>query len=43
MFAALEDFDAEFEINTPWETIRISKFQPKDAQNYQIKRKQAKL
>jgi hypothetical protein len=28
-FAALEDLDAEVEINIAWEMIRISKFQPK--------------
>jgi hypothetical protein len=28
-FAALENLDAEVDINRAWETIRISKFQPK--------------
>jgi hypothetical protein len=28
MFAALEDLDSEVDINSAWETIRISKFQP---------------
>jgi hypothetical protein len=28
-FATLEDLDAEVEINTIWETIRIQKFQQK--------------
>jgi hypothetical protein len=27
-FTALEDLDAEVDINKVWETIRISKFQP---------------
>jgi hypothetical protein len=30
-FVALEDLDAEVEINTVWETERISKFQPKES------------
>jgi hypothetical protein len=29
MFAALENLDAEVDINRAWETIRISTFQPK--------------
>jgi hypothetical protein len=28
-FAALEDIDAEVEVHTIWETIRLSKFQLK--------------
>jgi hypothetical protein len=31
-FTALENLDNDVDINTAWETIRISKFQPKRVQ-----------